>query len=54
MWLMYKLWGYDNLTIQSMLEDVQTKLHSLFVPKRVGLVIALDEAQVSVTGLDQE
>ncbi|KAF9972106.1 hypothetical protein BGZ65_010016 [Modicella reniformis] len=49
--LVYKLRGYDNLTIQVMLDDVQTKLHSLLVPKRLGLVITLDEAQVTVTGI---
>jgi hypothetical protein len=49
--LVNKLRDYDNLAIRSMLRDVQTKLHSLLVPKRLGLVIALDEAQVAVTGI---
>ncbi|KAF9133376.1 hypothetical protein BGX30_012315, partial [Mortierella sp. GBA39] len=40
---------YDSLAIQYMLDDVQTKLRSLLVPKRLGLVIVLDEAQVAVT-----
>ncbi|KAG9068930.1 hypothetical protein KI688_011226 [Linnemannia hyalina] len=40
---------YNRLAIQYMLDDVQTKLQSLLVPKRLGLVIALDEAQVAVT-----
>ncbi|KAG0041715.1 hypothetical protein BGZ90_009680 [Linnemannia elongata] len=34
-----------------MLGEVQTKLHLLLVPRRLGLVIALDEAQVAVTGI---
>ncbi|KAG9061077.1 hypothetical protein KI688_007706 [Linnemannia hyalina] len=33
--LIYKLRGYDYLTIQAMLEDVQTKLHSLLVPNEL-------------------
>lgn len=45
--LVYKLREYDTLTIQAMLREVQTKLHSFLVPKRLGLVIALDEAQVT-------
>ncbi|KAF9118178.1 hypothetical protein BGW39_001417 [Mortierella sp. 14UC] len=49
--LVYKLREYDNLTIQAMLGEVQTKLHLLLVPRRLGLVIALDEAQVAVTGI---
>ncbi|KAF9536613.1 hypothetical protein EC957_010310 [Mortierella hygrophila] len=47
--LVYKLREYDYLTIHAMLGKVQTKLQSLLVPKRLGLVIALDEAQVAVT-----
>lgn len=49
--LVNKLREYDNLAICSMLRDVQTKLQSLLVPKRRGLVIALDEAQVAVTDI---
>ncbi|KAG0367631.1 hypothetical protein BGX24_003146 [Mortierella sp. AD032] len=49
--LVYKLREYDNLTIQAMLDKVQTKLWSLLVSKRLGLVIALDEAQVAATGI---
>jgi hypothetical protein len=49
--LVYKLREYDNLTIQAMLDEVQTKLHLLLVPRRLGLVIALDEAQTAVTGI---
>lgn len=49
--LVNKLREYDSHAICSMLRDVQTKLHSLLVPKRHGLVIALDEAQVAVTGI---
>ncbi|KAF9349932.1 hypothetical protein BGX26_011839 [Mortierella sp. AD094] len=49
--LVYKLREYDNLTIQAMLNEVQTKLRSLLVPKRLGLVIALDEAQVAANGI---
>ncbi|KAG0268150.1 hypothetical protein BGZ95_002588 [Linnemannia exigua] len=52
--LVYKLREYDNLTIQAMLDKVQTKLRSLLVSKRLGLVIALDEAQVAVTGILSE
>ncbi|KAF9397932.1 hypothetical protein BGZ94_006146, partial [Podila epigama] len=53
--LVYKLREYDNLTIQAMLGKVQTKLRSLLVHKRrLGLVIALDEAQVAVTGILSE
>ncbi|KAF9079844.1 hypothetical protein BGX29_005901, partial [Mortierella sp. GBA35] len=49
--LVNKLRDYDNLAIRSMLREVQTKLHSILVPKRLGLVIALDEAQIAVTGI---
>ncbi|KAF9981416.1 hypothetical protein BGZ65_003976 [Modicella reniformis] len=52
--LVYKLREYDNLTIQVMLGRVQTKLRSFLVPKRLGLVIALDEAQNAVTGILSE
>ncbi|KAG0071534.1 hypothetical protein BGZ90_012222 [Linnemannia elongata] len=38
---------YDSLAIQYMLDDVQTKLHDQLEPRRRGLVIALDEAQVA-------
>ncbi|KAG0087831.1 hypothetical protein BGZ93_009825 [Podila epicladia] len=34
-----------------MLRDVQTKLHSLLVPKRLGLVIALNVAQVALNSI---
>jgi hypothetical protein len=49
--LVYKLREYDNHTIVAFLDKVQTKLRSLLVPKRLGLVIALDEAQVAPTGI---
>ncbi|KAF9574725.1 hypothetical protein EC968_005730 [Mortierella alpina] len=49
--LVHKLREYDNYTIQAMLGDIQTKLHLLLVPKRRGLVIALDEAQVAINGI---
>lgn len=49
--LINKLREYDNITIQSMLREVQAKLHSLLVPKRLALVIALDEAQVAESSI---
>ncbi|KAK3810466.1 MAG: hypothetical protein J3R72DRAFT_480919 [Linnemannia gamsii] len=49
--LIYKLREYDNHTIHALLDKVQTKLRSLLASKRLGLVIALDEAQVAVTGI---
>ncbi|KAF8922885.1 hypothetical protein BGZ47_005241, partial [Haplosporangium gracile] len=52
--LVHKLREYDNLTIRALLDKVQTKLRSLLVSKRLGLVIALDEAQVAVTGILSE
>ncbi|KAH7055030.1 hypothetical protein BKA57DRAFT_501557 [Linnemannia elongata] len=52
--LVYKLREYDNHTILAFLDKVQTKLRSLLVPKRLGLVIALDEAQVAATGILSE
>ncbi|KAG9070410.1 hypothetical protein KI688_009747 [Linnemannia hyalina] len=44
--LVYKLKEYDHNTIQAMLSKVQAKLQSILVSKRLGLVIALDEAQM--------
>ncbi|KAG9067627.1 hypothetical protein KI688_012412 [Linnemannia hyalina] len=52
--LVYKLKEYDYNTIQAMLSKVQDKLQSILVSKRLGLVIALDEAQVAVTGILSE
>ncbi|KAG0277855.1 hypothetical protein BGZ96_002685 [Linnemannia gamsii] len=49
--LVYKLREYDNHTIHAFLDKVQTKLRSLLASRRLGLVIALDEAQVAVTGI---
>ncbi|KAG0195550.1 hypothetical protein BGX33_003052 [Mortierella sp. NVP41] len=49
--LVYKLRDYDISVIHAMLREVQTKLHTLLVPRRLGLVIALDEAQAAVTGI---
>ncbi|KAF9081937.1 hypothetical protein BGX29_004175, partial [Mortierella sp. GBA35] len=49
--LVYKLRDYDISAIHAMLREVQTKLHTLLVPRRLGLVIALDEAQAAVTGI---
>ncbi|KAG9065460.1 hypothetical protein KI688_002787 [Linnemannia hyalina] len=46
--LVYKLKEYDHNTIQAMLSKVQAKLQSILVSKRLGLVIALDEAQVAM------
>ncbi|KAF9273530.1 hypothetical protein BGZ74_004735, partial [Mortierella antarctica] len=43
--LVNKLQEYDTLTIQAMLRFTQTKLHLLLVPRRFGLVIAVDEVQ---------
>ncbi|KAF9320026.1 hypothetical protein BG003_007388 [Podila horticola] len=45
--LVYKLREYDTLTIEAMLRVTQTKLHSHLVSRRLGLVIAVDEAQVT-------
>ncbi|KAG0222000.1 hypothetical protein BGW42_007040 [Actinomortierella wolfii] len=46
-----KLQEYDNRAIRAMLRETQINLHTLLVPRRLGLVIALDEAQVAVTGI---
>ncbi|KAF9148997.1 hypothetical protein BG015_009230 [Linnemannia schmuckeri] len=43
------LWKYDNLVVQYILDEVQTKLHAHLEPKRRGLMIALDEAQAAAT-----
>ncbi|KAG0195900.1 hypothetical protein BGX28_000398 [Mortierella sp. GBA30] len=43
--LVNKLREYDTSTIQAMLRYTQTELHLLLVPRRLGLVIAVDEAQ---------
>ncbi|GJJ78336.1 hypothetical protein EMPS_10695 [Entomortierella parvispora] len=45
--LVHKLREYDTITIEAMLHFTQTKLHAHLVPRRLGLVIALDEAQVT-------
>ncbi|KAG0203112.1 hypothetical protein BGX28_004507 [Mortierella sp. GBA30] len=45
--LVHKLKEYDNRTIQAMLGRVQTKIRSLLLPRRLGVVVALDEAQVA-------
>ncbi|KAG0013780.1 hypothetical protein BGZ81_000835, partial [Podila clonocystis] len=45
--LVYKLREYNTLTIEAMLRVTQTKLHSHLVSRRLGLVIAVDEAQVT-------
>jgi hypothetical protein len=42
---------YDSLTVQYMLDVVQTKLHAHLDPRRHGLAIALDEAQVAATSV---
>ncbi|KAF9314251.1 hypothetical protein BG006_003963, partial [Podila minutissima] len=49
--LVSKLQVYDNRAIRDMLRETQINLHTLLVPRRLGLVIALDEAQVAVTGI---
>ncbi|KAF9274677.1 hypothetical protein BGZ68_000438 [Mortierella alpina] len=49
--LVYKLRDYDILTIQAMLGTVQAKIRSLLIPRRLGLVVALDEAQHAVNGI---
>ncbi|KAG0041143.1 hypothetical protein BGZ89_007644, partial [Linnemannia elongata] len=52
--LVTKLQGYDNRAIPDMLRETQINLHTLLVPRRLGLVIALDEAQVAATGILSE
>ncbi|KAF8924896.1 hypothetical protein BGZ47_003626 [Haplosporangium gracile] len=52
--LVTKLQGYDNRAIRDMLRETQINLHTLLVPRRLGLVIALDEAQVAATGILSE
>ncbi|KAI9597359.1 hypothetical protein BDF19DRAFT_296516 [Syncephalis fuscata] len=47
--LVRKLQDYDNGTIQDMLNEVQAKLQLLLSSKGLGLVIALDEAQIAAT-----
>ncbi|KAI9591460.1 hypothetical protein BDF19DRAFT_417138 [Syncephalis fuscata] len=49
--LVSKLRKYDNYTIQAMLNKVQTKLQFHLSSKKIGMVIALDEAQVAVTDI---
>ncbi|KAF9152038.1 hypothetical protein DFQ26_001032, partial [Actinomortierella ambigua] len=49
--LVKRLRDYDRTTIQDMLDEVQNKLRSLLLSRRLGLVIALDEAQVAVRGI---
>ncbi|KAF9340519.1 hypothetical protein BGX26_008976, partial [Mortierella sp. AD094] len=49
--LVRKLKEYDYSTIEAMLDQVQTKIRSLLLPRRLGVVIALDEAQVASTGI---
>ncbi|KAI8356285.1 hypothetical protein B0O80DRAFT_23814 [Mortierella sp. GBAus27b] len=49
--LVRKLRVYDNHVIRDMLFETQINLHTLLVPRRLGLVVALDEAQVAVTGI---
>ncbi|KAG0008728.1 hypothetical protein BGZ82_004485, partial [Podila clonocystis] len=45
--LVRKLKEYDHLAIEDILDIVQTNLHSHLVSRRLGLVIAVDEAQVT-------
>ncbi|KAG9062235.1 hypothetical protein KI688_006567 [Linnemannia hyalina] len=52
--LVSKLQVYDNRAIRDMLRETQINLHTLLVPRRLGLVIALDEAQVAATGILSE
>ncbi|KAF9159109.1 hypothetical protein BGX20_003103, partial [Mortierella sp. AD010] len=47
--LVRKLKEYDNDTIRSMLDQAQTNIRGLLLPRRLGVVIALDEAQVAAT-----
>ncbi|KAK3843870.1 MAG: hypothetical protein J3R72DRAFT_102530 [Linnemannia gamsii] len=42
---------YGSVTIQDMLDIVQTNLHAHLDPRRRGLAIALDEAQVAATSI---
>ncbi|KAI8356289.1 hypothetical protein B0O80DRAFT_497003 [Mortierella sp. GBAus27b] len=49
--LVSKLQVYDKRVIRDMLRETQINLHTLLVPRRLGLVVALDEAQVAVTGI---
>ncbi|KAF9177689.1 hypothetical protein BGZ50_008451, partial [Haplosporangium sp. Z 11] len=45
--LVHKLQEYDNRTINAMLGQVQTNIRGFLLPRRLGVVIALDEAQVA-------
>ncbi|KAF9287534.1 hypothetical protein BGZ68_001690 [Mortierella alpina] len=49
--LVKKLQQYDYRAIEAMLVDVQANLRSFLVPRKYGLVIALDEAQHAVNGI---
>lgn len=49
--LILKLREYDGLAISTMLDVVQTKLHSHLDPRHLGLAIALDEAQAAATSI---
>ncbi|KAF9164598.1 hypothetical protein DFQ26_001253 [Actinomortierella ambigua] len=45
--LIKKLREYDSTAIHEMLDEAQINLRSLLAPRRLGLVIAVDEAQVA-------
>ncbi|KAF8924589.1 hypothetical protein BGZ58_001634 [Dissophora ornata] len=45
--LVHKLKEYDYNTIEAMLRKVQAKIQSHLLPRRLGVVVALDEAQVA-------
>ncbi|KAG9069812.1 hypothetical protein KI688_009137 [Linnemannia hyalina] len=49
--LVHILQEYDIHTIRAMLRKTQTKLHLLLVPRRLGLVIAMDEAKIVENGI---
>ncbi|KAF9132814.1 hypothetical protein BG015_003663, partial [Linnemannia schmuckeri] len=49
--LVNKVREYDTNTIQAMFQETQTELHSVFVPRRLGLVIAVDEAQIATNDI---
>ncbi|KAK3807861.1 MAG: hypothetical protein J3Q66DRAFT_85573 [Benniella sp.] len=49
--LVFKLQEYKNITIQAMLRKIETKLRSLLAPRELGLVIAVDEAQIAENGI---
>lgn len=49
--LVRKLKEYDHSRIEALLSQVQSKIQRVLLPRRLGVVIALDEAQLAATGI---